>query len=121
MNLERIERDACPCGSNKKYAECCAQLHLRLELPVSAEALMRSRFAAFAFASLYPANKADFEDYLLQTWHIDYRPVELQLDTQMHWLKLHIKGRKEGKKRHQTGKVHFIATYQVNQQLETLE
>ena len=37
----------CPCGSGLRYVICCAPFHRGLAEPVSAEVLMRSRFAAF--------------------------------------------------------------------------
>jgi SEC-C motif-containing protein len=42
---------------------------------------MRSRFSAFALAE---------RDYLLQTWHEDFRPERLDLDDRIRWLGLEI-------------------------------
>ncbi len=51
----------CPCGTGLLYAECCAPFHRGCAEPISAEVLMRSRFAAFArgevewlWSSLHP-------------------------------------------------------------------
>ena len=49
----------CPCFSKKKYEECCKSLH-EGEPPVSAVALMRSRFAAY---------KMGLADYIIKTTH----------------------------------------------------
>jgi SEC-C motif-containing protein len=38
----------CPCGSQKKYSECCGPYHTGAEKAPTAEALMRSRYSAFA-------------------------------------------------------------------------
>lgn len=38
----------CPCCSNKLYAECCEPYHTKEKYAPTAEALMRSRFSAFA-------------------------------------------------------------------------
>lgn len=38
----------CPCCSEKEYAQCCEPFHNGNSKAPSAEALMRSRFAAFA-------------------------------------------------------------------------
>ena len=38
----------CPCGSEKTYAQCCGVYHSGKMLAPSPEALMRSRYAAFA-------------------------------------------------------------------------
>lgn len=42
---------------------------------------MRSRYAAFALGE---------RDYLLASWHPDYRPRQLQLDDAIRWLGLEI-------------------------------
>jgi SEC-C motif-containing protein len=42
---------------------------------------MRSRYTAFALAE---------HDYLLQTWHEDFRPARLDLDARIRWLGLEI-------------------------------
>lgn len=38
----------CPCCSGKPYDNCCQPYHKKEKFPPSAEALMRSRFSAFA-------------------------------------------------------------------------
>ncbi|AFY00991.1 YchJ family protein [Bdellovibrio bacteriovorus] len=38
----------CPCGSEKTYSECCGVYHSGKALAPTAEALMRSRYSAFA-------------------------------------------------------------------------
>ncbi|WP_312089854.1 YchJ family protein [Chryseobacterium sp.] len=38
----------CPCCSGKSYGECCKPYHLKEKFASTAEALMRSRFCAFA-------------------------------------------------------------------------
>ncbi|UXR65004.1 YchJ family metal-binding protein [Bdellovibrio bacteriovorus] len=38
----------CPCGSDKNYSVCCGVYHSGEALAPTAEALMRSRYAAFA-------------------------------------------------------------------------
>jgi len=38
----------CPCHSTAPYAECCAPYHQGNSMPATCEALMRSRYAAFA-------------------------------------------------------------------------
>lgn len=71
----------CPCGTGEVYGACCGPLHAgRREAP-TAEALMRSRFSAFA---------ADDAAYLLRTWHPSTRPAELELDASILWQRLEI-------------------------------
>jgi len=38
----------CPCCSGKPYEDCCQPYHKKEKSPPTAEALMRSRFSAFA-------------------------------------------------------------------------
>jgi SEC-C motif-containing protein len=38
----------CPCCSGKPYDDCCQPYHKKEKFPPTAEALMRSRFSAFA-------------------------------------------------------------------------
>jgi SEC-C motif-containing protein len=40
--------EICPCGSGKKYSECCEPIIKRNVLADNAEALMRSRYSAYA-------------------------------------------------------------------------
>ena len=58
---------SCECGLPLPYDECCGRFHAGAPAP-SAEALMRSRYTAFARG--LPA-------YLLATWHPSTRPSAL--------------------------------------------
>lgn len=49
----------CPCGSGKKYSECCKGLH-EGSYPENALALMRSRYTAYAY---------HLADYIIRTTH----------------------------------------------------
>lgn len=59
----------CPCGSDLAYAACCGPLHAG-EPAATAEALMRSRYSAYALG---------LESYLLASWHPSTRPAALNL------------------------------------------
>ena len=55
MSLHTSTHDrhmACPCGSQTIYSACCGQFHQGLSLPQTAEALMRSRYSAYALNNL---------------------------------------------------------------------
>lgn len=78
----------CPCGRTDakgglvRYADCCGRwIDTGVPAP-DAEALMRSRYAAFA--------RGD-ERYLLATWHPGTRPAQLQLDPAVKWLGLQVR------------------------------
>jgi SEC-C motif-containing protein len=96
----------CPCDSGKPYSKCCEVFHSGTPAP-TAEALMRSRYSAYALASQNLA----LTDYLLQTWHPETRPENLSLnsDESTKWLGLQVK-------RHQVidaenAIVEFVARY----------
>jgi SEC-C motif-containing protein len=78
---------ACPCGGHPApgtaYAACCGRLHDGGQVAETAEALMRSRYCAFAVGD---------EDYLLRTWHPKTRPASLQLDPRHAWVGLEVLG-----------------------------
>ncbi|MFZ3087799.1 MAG: YchJ family metal-binding protein [Methylotenera sp.] len=78
----------CPCESGKPYSKCCEVYHLGTPAP-TAEALMRSRYSAYALATENPA----LTKYLLQTWHPDTRPESLSLtgEDAIKWLGLQVK------------------------------
>ncbi|MCK0154129.1 YchJ family protein [Alcanivorax sp. S6407] len=89
----------CPCRSGKDYSQCCQPLHDG-QPAASPEALMRSRFSAFAMGKA---------DYLLRSWHPGTRPDNLSLDDKEHWVGLTIINASEDSDR---GKVHFQAVSQ---------
>ncbi|WP_029283295.1 YchJ family protein [Pedobacter sp. R20-19] len=76
----------CPCGSALQYENCCQPYHLKLKLAPTAEALMRSRYAAFVLAEA---------DYLSETTHVSKRKgngkdAYLQSAKETKWVKLEI-------------------------------
>ena len=97
--------EACPCGSNSPYAQCCQPYHAGLAIPSNAEALMRSRYSAYVLA-----NTA----YLKATWHPDTLPLALQIEDQAntHWIGLAIKQHENSDANHAT--VEFVARYKIN-------
>ncbi|TCD04478.1 hypothetical protein EZ449_17515 [Pedobacter frigidisoli] len=76
----------CPCGSGLVYAICCQPCHLKIKPAPTAEALMRSRYAAFVVADA---------DYLYETTHVSKRKgnskdAYLESAKNTKWLKLEI-------------------------------
>ena len=102
----------CPCraeqGPPLAYADCCGRYHAGpLEgLAPDAEALMRSRYSAFA---------RGLEGYLLATWHAGTRPAELNLSDDgpgLQWLGLQVKRHETLDADHAT--VEFVARSKQN-------
>ena len=96
----------CPCGSGLDYSGCCEPLNLGAAAD-TAEALMRSRFSAFALRSTNPR----LDEYLLASWHPSTRPATLELDDGTVWRKLQIVDTVAGGPRDETGVVEFRASY----------
>jgi SEC-C motif-containing protein len=94
---------ACPCGLGDDYESCCGRLHAGAPAP-TAEALMRSRYSAFAIGD--PA-------YLLHSWHPSTRPAELSLDPGQRWTRLEILSTTGGGLLHAEGTVEFRAHYRT--------
>lgn len=89
----------CPCGSARPYGACCGPFHAG-DLPApTAEALMRSRYAAYVLGR---------HDYLLATWHPDTRAATLPpVEPGVRWLGLEIKRSTSTDADHAT--VEFVA------------
>ncbi|WBB68580.1 YchJ family protein [Micromonospora sp. WMMD812] len=101
---------ACPCGSGQPYAECCGPLHRGEADAATAEALMRSRFSAFAVGDA---------SYLLRSWHVSIRPARLDLDPAQRWTRLEIVDTDRGGLFDSTGTVEFRAHYRAGGRVGT--
>ncbi len=101
----RTQSASCPCGSNKRYTDCCARYVEGNESAPTAEALMRSRYTAYTLLR---------EDYLLATWHSSTRPASLGLaeDVPTKWIGLDMKRHEQQDAEHAI--VEFVARYKVN-------
>lgn len=95
----------CPCGSHRKFTECCARYLDGGEAAPAAEALMRSRYTAYTLLR---------EDYLLATWHTSTRPQQLGLAQEVptKWIGLDVKRHEQQGENHAI--VEFVARYKVN-------
>lgn len=97
----------CHCDSVLEYENCCMKYH-KLELtPLTAVALMRSRYAAYVLGEL---------DYLYGTTHPQAREDTLKRAYQstfdsVQWIDLKVIEVFQGGKNDMIGKVEFEATY----------
>ncbi|WP_033441405.1 YchJ family protein [Saccharothrix sp. NRRL B-16314] len=101
----------CPCGLGDPYDTCCGPFHQGRRKAPTAEALMRSRFSAFALGH---------EDYLLATWHPSTRPASVDLDPDQRWTHLEVLSRTGGTPFQTTGTVEFRAHYRWQGQRDVL-
>ncbi|WP_425861727.1 YchJ family protein [Arthrobacter sp. TWP1-1] len=97
----------CPCNSGESFEGCCAKYLQGIEggtvvYPPTAEALMRSRYTAFARGDV---------SYLLRTWHPDTKPASLELDPDQQWYSLEILSTSRGGYFDDDGVVSFRASY----------
>ncbi|MFC5728506.1 MULTISPECIES: YchJ family protein [Nocardioides] len=95
---------ACPCGSGRRYDECCRPLHRGQDAARTAEELMRSRYSAFV---VHDAS------YLLRTWHPATRPESLDLDDRVRWTGLDVLATEAGGPADERGLVEFRAHHVV--------
>ncbi|WUJ03046.1 YchJ family metal-binding protein [Actinoplanes sp. NBC_00393] len=100
MSARRREPSLCPCGRTS-YAECCGPAHDG-KPAADPEALMRSRFSAFAL---------DKGDYLLRTWHPQTRPEAVGNEPGLRWTRLEVLASSGGGVFDAEGTVEFRAHY----------
>lgn len=107
--------EPCPCGSGQAAAACCARYFATKDgpgeaWPPTAEAMMRSRYSAYALGAI---------DHILATHHpdassdVDVKSTE-QWSREAKWLGLEIVSTEAGGDDDQTGGVEFIARYEIN-------
>jgi SEC-C motif-containing protein len=101
----------CPCrivDTNKlSYEECCAPFHQGKKKAPTAEAMMRSRYAAYSVKNI---------DYIDQTQTHNEKEVfdkaeALKWAESAEWLGLEIKKTQKGEANDNTGVVEFVALY----------
>ncbi len=101
---KKPDLNLCPCGQGQPYPECCGRHHAGTPAP-TAESLMRSRYSAYVLGNAR---------YVLDTWHPDTRPSELDLgiEPRPRWLGLKIVRHEPSGPDHAS--VTFEARYKLN-------
>lgn len=102
--IEKEKNGPCPCGTGLAYVECCGPVLDGALLPLTAEALMRSRYTAFARQDV---------PYILRSWHRSTRLASFDLDDQKDfvWHGLEVLETEAGGAGDQAGVVEFIANF----------
>lgn len=97
----------CPCNSGKNYSDCCHPFHAGAKAAPTAEALMRSRFSAYAL---------QLSNYIFKTWQTNTRPSKQSLKQlePIAWKSLDIISTQQGSPFDQSGMVEFKAYYDDN-------
>ncbi|MDX9717576.1 MAG: YchJ family metal-binding protein [Thauera sp.] len=101
----------CLCGSGQRFAQCCGPALCGAHPACTAEALMRSRYTAFALRDTA---------YLLASWHPSTRPASLDLDETPapKWIGLQVRAHRPLDEVH--AEVEFIARCRVGGRAQRL-
>ena len=112
INTEKQPSD-CPCQSGLTFEQCCQPFITSHSLPATAEQLMCSRYTAYTLQN---------SEYLLRSWHPDFRPAGIDFTQQQHqWTGLKIISTHLGGVNDNEGQVHFIARFKLNGKAHKLE
>jgi SEC-C motif-containing protein len=106
-----MTEDICPCRATAPekhaFADCCGPFLSRAKTPPTAEALMRSRYSAFAkgdidylYETLTPEQRGDFD-----------RPATSDWATKSEWRGLDILATEQGLEGDPVGSVSFVAHF----------
>jgi len=97
----------CPCGSGKEYDACCGPIIRGEQAAESAEALMRSRYTAYAKGeiehlteSLHPSSRHDHDAAAARRWAAESQ-----------WMGLEVRSLVGGGAGDEKGEVEFVAQY----------
>ena len=92
--------DLCPCGSEKPFAACCGRFLSGEAEPATPEALMRSRYSAYATRNA---------DWVKRTWAAETAPADLDdvAASDIKWLGLKVLATALQDETH--GTVEFVA------------
>lgn len=100
----------CPCGSGKEYSDCCEKyLDGRAVVTDTPENILRSRYTAYRVGN---------GEYLLKSWHPDYRPKVtakrlIQEGKNIIYTGLEILDKEIGDN---SGKIHYVLKYRIGNQ-----
>ena len=100
----------CPCRKKSEttnYTDCCKPYHSGLRPAATAEALMRSRYSAFAVGDAA---------YVLASWHPSTRPKQIDLAGE-EWVQLRVLAARE---HGNEATVEFIAKARRGGRIDTL-
>jgi SEC-C motif-containing protein len=100
----------CPCDSGKEFSECCEPYLKGEATPTTAEALMRSRYTAFATAQLgyiqetiAPDKREEYDEKGVRDWA-----------TGSDWLGFEVKKVTDGGEKDSEGTVEFVAHFSTD-------
>ncbi|HNS95803.1 MAG TPA: YchJ family protein [Polyangiaceae bacterium] len=106
---------SCPCGRGPSLSECCGPYLKGIKKPITAEDLMRSRYAAYVVQDI---------DYIIKTHapetvHTVDREDATAWSQNADWLGLDVLRTERGEKDDEEGIVEFVARYELDGDLHT--
>lgn len=107
----------CPCNPTIEYTNCCQKAHQNINLAISAENLMRSRYSAFVLGNI---------DYLQKSHHSNTRPNKkekkeiLKWSKSVQWVKLEVLKTYKGTSIDTVGNVEFKAFFIEDGKIEVI-
>lgn len=107
----------CPCGSGLPYEMCCGMYHHNPGTAPTAQALMRSRYSAFAIK--------DF-NYISETHLPDDQPTQnaehiADCNDHTQWIRLEILDTVAGEEKDKEGVVEFVAHFKEGKHIGRLK
>jgi len=107
MKKQKFLSEKCMCDSGKAFETCCSPYLQYLKIVPTAEALMRSRYTAYARHDV---------NYLLLTWHISTRPnsIDFEESSSLQWFRLEVVKHYQDSVDVNKAVVEFIAFYKMN-------
>lgn len=100
----------CPCGSNAPYETCCGTFHSGTKTAPTAEALMRSRYSAFAKHEITYLKETTWPPHQKHFDEVGY----LSRAQSSIWLGLDISETEDGQETDTKGTVTFTAKSMMN-------
>ncbi|MEL4358566.1 MULTISPECIES: YchJ family protein [unclassified Luteococcus] len=104
--MTSLDDQPCPCGTGRPLAACCGP-YLDGHPAPTAEALMRSRYVAFALGARHP----QAANHLFRSWHPSKRPDDVVPDPGQVWEALTITEVVDGGPEDESGEVVFTARW----------
>lgn len=103
---------ACVCGSGRDFDDCCGPILDGQPAP-TAEALMRSRYAAHTLCKIEHIERTNTPEA-----NVDFNPLDSErFAEQAEWVDLKILNTVDGGPEDETGSVEFLFRYKLNRQL----
>lgn len=110
----------CPCrvrdSKPLQFSQCCAPPLLGESLAPTVQALMRSRYSAYALGGHWAVLAPSMLAYLQSTWHPDTLPADLKLTPQQ-WTGLKVVSSQENGDH---GQVNFVAFFKEGGKTERM-